>query len=184
MCLSLIFFCFYFFPLGLKILLKKKTKLFDLLGGWSQTVSVSEGDEEWWTQWQPSGRHAQTISIEVSTHTVFWYLSTFPSLMDHSEAMQHLLCTVMDNTFSCDSECHQCTPFHMWWVPEVSSTRPPANNEIKMHSNCSGNAKSWLEPVIEHLVEGRAKPGELRWKQCIWMTRRGGARIHPFLALI
>ena len=27
--------------------------------------------------------------------------------------------------------------------------------------NCSRNAKSQLEAVIEHLVEGRANPGEL-----------------------
>ena len=31
---------------------------------------------------------------------------------------------------------------------------------------CSGNAKSRPEAVIEHLVEGRANPGELRRMQC------------------
>ena len=37
---------------------------------------------------------------------------------------------------------------------------------------------------MEHLLEGRTNPGELRWTQCSWMTRRGGARIHPFPDLI
>jgi len=31
---------------------------------------------------------------------------------------------------------------------------------------CSRNVKSWLEAVIEHLVEGRANPEELSCMQC------------------
>jgi len=49
---------------------------------------------------------------------------------------------------------------------------------------CSGNAQSQPETVIEHLVEGRANPGDLRCKQCTYLTGRGGGRIHPFPDLI
>ena len=35
-----------------------------------------------------------------------------------------------------------------------------------MQGECSGSKKSQPEAVIEHLVEGRAKPGELRCMQC------------------
>jgi len=54
----------------------------------------------------------------------------------------------------------------------------------KYVDGCSRNAKSWLKPVIEHLVEGRASPGELSCMQCLWVTRRGTARIQPFPDLI
>jgi len=37
---------------------------------------------------------------------------------------------------------------------------------------------------MEHGVEGRANPGELRCMQCSLVTGRGGARIHPFPDLI
>jgi len=37
---------------------------------------------------------------------------------------------------------------------------------IRVNALCSRNAKSWPEAVIEHLVEGRANPGELRCMQC------------------
>jgi len=36
----------------------------------------------------------------------------------------------------------------------------------KVKGACRGNAKSQLEAVIEHLVGGRANPGELRCTQC------------------
>jgi len=37
---------------------------------------------------------------------------------------------------------------------------------------------------MEHLAEGRASPGELSCMQCTQMTRRAGARIHPFPGLL
>jgi len=49
---------------------------------------------------------------------------------------------------------------------------------------CGGNAKSQLEAVIQHLVEVRANQGELSCMHCTSVTRRGGARIHPFPDLI
>jgi len=47
---------------------------------------------------------------------------------------------------------------------------------------CSGNAKSWLEPVIEHVVGRQGQPTGAQ-VQCTSMTRRGGAKTHPFLDL-
>ena len=31
-------------------------------------------------------------------------------------------------------------------------------SDVVLHHICSGNAKSWLEPVIEHLVGGQGQP--------------------------
>jgi len=49
---------------------------------------------------------------------------------------------------------------------------------------CSGNAKSWPEAVIEHLVGRQGQPRGAQVHAMYLSDWRGGARMHPFPDLI
>jgi len=53
-----------------------------------------------------------------------------------------------------------------------------------VHPGCGGNAKSWFEPVIEHLMGRQGQPRGAQVHVMPMMTGRGGARIHLFPDLI
>ena len=50
-----------------------------------------------------------------------------------------------------------------------------------MQGECSRNAESWPEAVMEHLVGRQGQPRGAQCMQCSWMTGRSGLWLHPFL---
>ena len=55
---------------------------------------------------------------------------------------------------------------------------------IHWNGFCSRNAKSWPERVIEHQVGKQGQPRGAQVHAMYLSDGRGGARIHPFPALI
>jgi len=73
-------------------------------------------------------------------------------------------------------DCSICDAMTWWYI--VSCVQPRSFSVVV--EMLSDGLKQWLNTWWE----GRANPGELRCKQCSWVTGSGRPRIHPLPDLI